>query len=297
MSITPAIAPVPTVPGSRPPPAAGIVGGMEDAAEDLLRRGREALAAADWDEAGRLFAAAAELGETAEALDGLGRAAHYQGDCERAIRLKERAFAAYRRRGGGVPAAELACWLAFLHGAVYGNTAAANGWMARAEDLMDGVEPCVAPRMAHARPRPMVARPRGAPALGRRGAGRREAGLLPELGAPGRTWSRGRGPLTARETEVLDLVAAGLTNAEIGRRLHVSRRTAEHRVASILAKLGLRSRAEAAAYAVREPREGRRGMDSPTDARGGLRPHPAPRSTTRSTDDRDGGGDGGQRGQ
>ena len=45
----------------------------------------------------------------------------------RAIELKERAFAAYGA------AAELARWLAFLHGAVHGNRAAANGWMARAE--------------------------------------------------------------------------------------------------------------------------------------------------------------------
>ena len=39
-----------------------------------------------------------------------------------------------------VEAAELARWLAFLHGAVHGNMAAANGWMARAEGLLEGVE-------------------------------------------------------------------------------------------------------------------------------------------------------------
>ena len=52
---------------------------------------------------------------------------------------------------------------------------------------------------------------------------------------------------------MLTLLGAGCSNAEIGGRLDISRRTAEHHVASILAKLGLRSRAEAAAYAVREP--------------------------------------------
>jgi DNA-binding CsgD family transcriptional regulator len=78
------------------------------------------------------------------------------------------------------------------------------------------------------------------------------AGLLRELGATGRPRAAGRGGLTAREAEVLSLIAAGLSNADIARRLFISRRTAEHHAASILAKLDLHSRAEAAAYAVRE---------------------------------------------
>ena len=73
---------------------------------------------------------------------------------------------------------------------------------------------------------------------------------------PGRAWPKRYGALTKRETEVLSLLAAGCSNAEIGERLFISRRTAEHHVASILSKLGLRSRAEAAAYAVRERSEG-----------------------------------------
>jgi hypothetical protein len=75
--------------------------------DEVLRRGWEALAAADWDGARMCFEDAAELDETAEVLDGLSQAVHFQGDHLRAIELKERAFAAHRRRGKRVEAAEL----------------------------------------------------------------------------------------------------------------------------------------------------------------------------------------------
>jgi DNA-binding NarL/FixJ family response regulator len=57
--------------------------------------------------------------------------------------------------------------------------------------------------------------------------------------------------LTERELEVLRLVAAGFTNPQIAAALYISRKTAEHHVSSILVKLGVSSRAEAAAAAVR----------------------------------------------
>lgn len=58
--------------------------------------------------------------------------------------------------------------------------------------------------------------------------------------------------ITPREAEVLHLIAAGLSNPEIARRLYISARTASTHVEHILFKLGCSSRAELAAVAVRE---------------------------------------------
>jgi ATP/maltotriose-dependent transcriptional regulator MalT len=76
----------------------------------------------------------------------------------------------------------------------------------------------------------------------------RVAAFLRTLGVPSRTGSRSIGPLTPRERDVLGLLGEGLTNPEIAARLFVSRKTVAHHVSSILTKLQVRNRAEAAVH-------------------------------------------------
>ena len=91
-----------------------------------------------------------------------------------------------------------------------------------------------------------IARRLGARPLEKRTGGRmRELGIRVPKG-PRRATRANPAGLTARQLEVLVLVAEGLTNAEIAERLVVSHRTAEHHVAAVLMKLGAADRREAA---------------------------------------------------
>jgi DNA-binding CsgD family transcriptional regulator len=63
--------------------------------------------------------------------------------------------------------------------------------------------------------------------------------------------SRADGELTSREREVASLLVHGLTNGQLAERLYISPKTAAVHVSNILTKLGLSSRAEIAAWAVR----------------------------------------------
>jgi DNA-binding NarL/FixJ family response regulator len=57
--------------------------------------------------------------------------------------------------------------------------------------------------------------------------------------------------LTGQERKILDLIAEGLTNRQIGERLFLAETTVKNYVSNLLAKLGMSRRTEAAAYAAR----------------------------------------------
>ncbi len=77
------------------------------------------------------------------------------------------------------------------------------------------------------------------------------AGVLERLKELASTDNTSDDPLSRREGEVLALIARGLTNRQIAETLVISEHTARNHVTSILDKLGMSRRTEAAAYAVR----------------------------------------------
>ena len=82
------------------------------------------------------------------------------------------------------------------------------------------------------------------------GITRRLIAEFSRLGTPPRAPLKDRvGDLTERETEVLSLIAQGLSNAEIAQRLVVAEQTVKTHVGRILVKLGLRDRTQAAVFA------------------------------------------------
>ena len=68
--------------------------------------------------------------------------------------------------------------------------------------------------------------------------------------------SAGQPSLTSRESQVLQLIADGLTNRQIGERLDLAEQTVKNYVSVLLAKLGLERRTQAAVYGALLPHDG-----------------------------------------
>jgi DNA-binding NarL/FixJ family response regulator len=145
----------------------------------------------------------------------LGRVAASVGDRDEAERCFAAALAMDRRMGSVVHTGEtLAYYAAF---------AAATGQSGLAQHLVAQARQLAEP-MGHVR----VLR------------------LLDTIAHPG-----GPDGLTDREIQVLRLLAGGLSNQEIGARLHISTNTAANHIRSILMKTGAANRTQAAMYAAR----------------------------------------------
>jgi DNA-binding CsgD family transcriptional regulator len=108
--------------------------------DHLLRAGKQAIAAADWDTARACFERALDAGDEPNALTGLSEVAMYEREYERAIALRERAFELYKEIGEFAPASVGAIWLTFMYATYHGNFSAALGWKGRAETVLDGTE-------------------------------------------------------------------------------------------------------------------------------------------------------------
>ncbi|SFI71786.1 MULTISPECIES: response regulator [Microbacterium] len=77
------------------------------------------------------------------------------------------------------------------------------------------------------------------------------ATLRPRAAAAKTTTRRDAVALTGRETEILELIGAGLGNRQIGLRLGIAEKTVKNYITSLLRKIDVQSRTQAALYAVR----------------------------------------------
>jgi LuxR family maltose regulon positive regulatory protein len=116
------------------------VGGAP-AGKSASAEGQDALARFDWNEAEAWFRRALAEKETAAAHEGLSWATWYRDESEAAIAAREAAYRLYRRSGDRAGAARMAMWAAVDYLEFRGAMAIASGWFARAERLLDGLDP------------------------------------------------------------------------------------------------------------------------------------------------------------
>jgi ATP/maltotriose-dependent transcriptional regulator MalT len=108
---------------------------------EVVVEGGRALQAGRWAEARAAFDAALARGETAEARFGLASALWWLGENAECVIQSQRAYALFRRSGDVEHAVQCALWLGIIYKANFANPAAANGWIGRADRLLESVEP------------------------------------------------------------------------------------------------------------------------------------------------------------
>jgi hypothetical protein len=112
--------------------------------DDLIAKGLDALEQGKWAIAERTFSAALHGAEDPRALDGWGLSLWWLNRLPECHNVLRRAYRAYCQAGQAGEAARLAIFLARDFADVYGNMAAYNGWMARAERLAEEAGLCSA---------------------------------------------------------------------------------------------------------------------------------------------------------
>ena len=214
------------------------------------------------DEALALTRAIGDRHTMAWALANKAQVALARGDADTARALNEESYALHVELGNSVGVADALAGLAAV-AAGAGDRQRAAAWLGAARAICEAIGVPLLPhhgqyRRTEATLRAALGEPALAAAME---AGRSlrpeeivaEAATLPTHAAPAAAAPNPAAAygLTPREVEVLRLVAAGRTDREIGEELFISWRTAQGHVASILAKLGVNSRAAAAGAAIR----------------------------------------------
>ncbi|HXG76776.1 MAG TPA: LuxR C-terminal-related transcriptional regulator [Gaiellaceae bacterium] len=105
-----------------------------------LDAGWAALSDGDWERARAAFEESLAEGETPQALEGLGWAAHMLDEDRVTLDVRERAYRLYLDGGDKGSAARIAAWLALDCLLFRGEPAVANGWLQRAHSLIDRLE-------------------------------------------------------------------------------------------------------------------------------------------------------------
>ncbi|HEX3190917.1 MAG TPA: hypothetical protein VHS30_14175 [Streptosporangiaceae bacterium] len=105
--------------------------------------GSAALAEGRWEQARAAFEAALARGEaeTGQACFGLAMALWWLGENHACVDRYSRAYALFRASGDVEGAARCAVWLAITYKSNFANLAAANGWLVRAERLLEPLDP------------------------------------------------------------------------------------------------------------------------------------------------------------
>src|SRR5215470_5533470 len=114
---------------------------MAHVGEPVLEEGYAALAEGRWAEARAAFERSIAGGESARARLGLAMVLWWLGENRACVEHYAQAYALFRRSGDIEGAVQCAVWLAITYRANFGNAAAANGWLARADRLLAPLQP------------------------------------------------------------------------------------------------------------------------------------------------------------